>query len=210
MFDTPATKRRWYRLTPDRVILALLALEGFFLLSERFRWFAFNQWKGWTVLIAVASAGLALLLMLLWFAASLLFRWRFQFSIRSLLLLVVVVAVPCSWLGVKTKQARRQVQTVEKIVGLGGSMRYDYESSAPFAAQAEPPYPDWLRRLLGDEFFADVAGVRVANDMQVTDVGLAHLKRLLQLHWLYLYDTQTTDAGVKKLRQALPNCRVFR
>ena len=30
----------------------LLAVEGFLLLSAWFRWFAFNQHKGWTVLIA--------------------------------------------------------------------------------------------------------------------------------------------------------------
>ncbi len=94
-----AEKPRWYRITPDRAVLALLALEAFLLLSAWFRWFPFNQHKGWTVLITVAGVGAALLLMLLWFLAALLFRLRFQFSLLSLLLLAVVVAVPCSWYG---------------------------------------------------------------------------------------------------------------
>jgi beta-lactamase regulating signal transducer with metallopeptidase domain len=72
---SPASHHRWYRLTPDRLILALLAVEGFLLLSERFHWFAFNQHKGYTVLIALASVGVAMLLMLAWFGVALLFRW---------------------------------------------------------------------------------------------------------------------------------------
>ena len=54
MAETPEPNRRWFRLTPDRLMVGLLALEGFLLLSEWFRWFPFNQHKGWTVLIAMA------------------------------------------------------------------------------------------------------------------------------------------------------------
>ena len=36
----PTPPPRWYRLTPYRVAVGLLALEGFLFLSERF---AFNQ-----------------------------------------------------------------------------------------------------------------------------------------------------------------------
>ena len=92
----PACKLRWYRLTPERLLMGLLAVEGLLLLSERFRWFAFNERKGWTVLIAVAAVGLAGLCTLLWFAVALLLRRPFQFSIRSLLVLTVAVAIPCS------------------------------------------------------------------------------------------------------------------
>ena len=47
-----ASERRWFHVTPDRLILALLPVEGLLWLSERFQWFAFNEHKGWTVLIA--------------------------------------------------------------------------------------------------------------------------------------------------------------
>ena len=80
----PAPNPRWYRLTPDRFVIGLLVVECLLWLSERFQWFAFNQHKGWTVLIAVAVVGVAFLVMLLWFVVALLFRWRFQFCIRSL------------------------------------------------------------------------------------------------------------------------------
>jgi hypothetical protein len=51
-FQTP-----WYHLTPDRVVVVLLALEGILLLSKQFHWFAFNEHKGWTVLICLATVG---------------------------------------------------------------------------------------------------------------------------------------------------------
>jgi len=33
---------------------------------------------------------------------------------------------------------------------------------------------------------------------------------LTKLGWLDLADTKVTDAGVKKLQQALPNCKITR
>jgi hypothetical protein len=88
----PSRRPRWYRLTPDRLVLALLAVEALLVLSECFGWFAFNG-QTWTVLIALAAVGAILLLMFLWLIAALLFRWRFQYGLRSLLLLTVAVAV---------------------------------------------------------------------------------------------------------------------
>ncbi len=84
---------RWrFRITPDRCVVALLALEAFLLLSGWFRWFPFNQHKGWTVLITVVGVGVALLLMFSWFLAALVSRLRFRLGILALLLLAVVVA----------------------------------------------------------------------------------------------------------------------
>ena len=48
----PKPNHRWYHVTPDRVILGLLAVQVFLLLSERFQWLAFNEKKGWTLLIS--------------------------------------------------------------------------------------------------------------------------------------------------------------
>ena len=98
MIDPGQDKPRWYHLTPGRIVVGLLLVEGFLWLSERFRWFAFNEHRGWTVLIAAAAVGAALLAMLLWFAAAVVFHRRFQFSILSLMVLTVVVAVLCGWL----------------------------------------------------------------------------------------------------------------
>ena len=84
-------------------------------------WFPFNQHKGWTVLIAVASVGVFFLLMFLWFLAALVFRLRFQFGLLSLLVLTVVVALPFAWLETEMKQAREQKGVVEAIEKAGGT-----------------------------------------------------------------------------------------
>ncbi len=129
MTSATTTLRRFYP-TPAWLIFGLLVVEGLLWLSERFQWFGFNHHKGWTVLIAVAAVGVAFLLMLLWFLAACSFRWRFQFSIRSLLVLTVVVAIPCSWLGVEMKAAKRQKEVVEEIGTLGGNVYYDWDFDA--------------------------------------------------------------------------------
>ena len=138
---------RWYHLTPDRLILALLPVEALLWLSERFQWFP----KGYAVLIAGAAVGVFLLLMLLWFIAALLFGLRFQFSIRSLMLLTLVVAVLCSWLAVQRKEAREQRAVVEVIEKMGGGAAYDQY----FAGSNSGP-PVSAAKLLGDDFFSSV------------------------------------------------------
>ena len=43
---------------------------------------------------------------------------------------------------------------------------------------------------------------------RVTDAGLVHLEGLTKLEELGLYSTKVTAAAVKKLQQALPNCKI--
>ena len=45
-------------------------------------------------------------------------------------------------------------------------------------------------------------------DTQVTDAGLEYIARLQQLQDVWLEDTRVTAAGVKRLQQALPNCKI--
>jgi len=187
------TQRRWLRFTPDRLIGGLLVLEGLLLLSEHFRWFAFNQHKGWTVLIAVASVGVTMLLMLLWFVASLVLRWRFQFSIRSLLVLTVAVAILCSWLSVEMKEARKQKEAVEAIGALKGGILYDWQISG--SGKTKPTGPAWLRNVVGDDFFVSVN--TVVSNTEFTDAVLQHLEGMTQLQYLYLGHTKVTDAGLE-------------
>jgi hypothetical protein len=149
----PTPKRRLFRLTHDHFVIGLLVAECLLWLSERFRWFPFNSHAGWTVLIAVAAVGVAFLFILFWFIASLLFRCRFQFSIRSLLVLVVVVAVPSSWLGAEIRQAKREREAAAALEKLGGSV----ERWTP-ERWGTPSGPQWLRSVLGDNFFDAVWG----------------------------------------------------
>jgi hypothetical protein len=88
-------------------------------------------------------------------------------------------------------------------------MVYDYQLGLHRSqiAGAKPSGPVWLRRFIADDFLTDVARLFLGHT-QVADTGLEHLEGLGQLQWLSLRGTQVTDEGVKKLQQALPNCKI--
>jgi hypothetical protein len=204
MIDAPTPQPRWFHLTPDRAVVALLVVECLLWLSERLQLFAFNRHRGWTVLIAVACVVVAMLLMLLWFVVALIFRWQFQFSIRSLLVLVVVVAVPCSWLAVKVQQVRQQRETLEilaEIGRVGGLVGFD--PNRPLTTRLSWAFPllrhagPGLLSLLEDECVVEYVELR---GTAVTDAWLEHLKGLPHLHGLGLDGAKVTDAGLEHLR----------
>jgi hypothetical protein len=217
----------WFHLTSGKLLVVLLALEVFLLLSERFQWFSFNEKKGYTVLIAIASVGVTMMFMLLWFILALLFRWHFQFSIRSLLVLTIVVAIPCSWLAVELKWAREQKEAVEAIRKAGGGfVLYDFSyngfdisgiliffrnstvratdgtdspvTSIPVTGNG-PASPIWLWNLLGHDFFHDVTAVYVNSDK-----GLGYLDDLPRLQSLYISShtnsSDITDRGLEQIK----------
>jgi len=214
--DESRPKRRWYHITPDRLIVGLLAVEVFLLLSEWFQWFAFNEKKGWTVLIAVAAVCLVVVVMLLWLVVSLLSRLRFQFSLRSLVVLVVAVAVPLGWFGVKLREAERQRRAVEAIREMGGYVVYHDDAWGEVRPKSNRNLstPTWLRRLVGEDFCRDVVIVSFAfSDTGVRqpleqDDLLLFVQRLTKLEYLNFSSTQVTQEGIKQLQEALPNCDI--
>ncbi len=137
-------RRRWFRITPGRCVVALLALEGFLLLSQWLQWFAFNRHAIWSILIAAAAIAATMLLMFFWLLLALIFKWRFQFSIRALLLLTLVVAIACAWFVAAREQARKQREIVEEVRKAGGGVSYDYETDSPgvmIPARSHPDHP---------------------------------------------------------------------
>jgi hypothetical protein len=221
-------KFQWIGLTPDRFFIALLLAECLLLLSERLQWFGFNLHKGWTLLIAIACAGVAAILPIFFFAVTLILRRRFQFGVRSLLMLFVVIAVPSSWLEVEVREASERCKAATAIEKLGGLIWYDYQvvdgCDYPLFDRSPPSGSTWLRGLLGDDAFTSIVGVQMlgsstqATDASlkylrrfttlqtlsiqgsyITDMGLENLKELNQLQALGLIDTQITDAGLEHL-----------
>ncbi len=206
---------RWFRLTPDRVVIVLLAVECVLWLAERLPWPGlFYGHKGWPVLIALAVVGATILLMLLWFVVALLFRWRFQFGIRSLLVLAVVIAIASSWLAVRLRQIRQERRAVAAIETLNAIL-----------VRSEGFGPSWLRSLLGDDFCGasvesvDLCGYQVVDTdlntltdftqikslslrccVRVTDAGVENIAVLNQLESLSLAATRLSDAGLSHLK----------
>jgi hypothetical protein len=151
-------------------------------------------------------------------------RW-FSYSLRTLLVFVTIASAGFGWLGYKMRQAQRQKEAVEAIRKLKGTVEYDYHCDVHYGVTKvpTPPGPAWLRKLLGDDFFANVylvsfeQGVNEAQlvhlegshqlrvlglgNSQVTDAGLAHLQRLTRLKNLQTFQcTQVTDAGLVHLQ----------
>jgi len=195
-------KRRWYHITPDRLIIGLLAVEGLLLLSEWSQWFAFNEKKGYTVLIAVAAVCFVIVVMLLWLATSLLFRWRFQFSLRSLVVLVVAVAVPCCWLATIIQEAEEQKRAVEAIERAGGRIFFDNQvrdDMGRLKGEKEPPAPLWFRKLVGDDFYRDAVAVDLLCSAVDDERSVEHLKSLTKLEALTLAGTKSSDTALEHI-----------
>ena len=153
-------------------------------------------------------------------------RW-FQVRLRTLLLMVVGLSV---WLAIVNSQANRQRRAVARIKAAGGAVGYDYEIDANFNRRTDnpaPPGPDWLRNVIGVDYFSTVIfvsfptatdqslaavtdlpnlrGLELTDDLNLTDAGLACVEHLPQLEVLYIDGcSNLSDAGIKHLR-ALQN-----
>jgi hypothetical protein len=154
-------------------------------------------------------------------------RWA-QFRLRTLFVLVAIATVPCVWLSWRVQAKRRDREAISEIENLGGGVLYDWQRDrmtrlADFDdAENDAPGARWLRKLLGDDFFAAVSLVSVPVDIadaqlvhvevltglnslelhgpQLTDAGLEHLKGLKRLESLTLDNTGVTDAGLEHLK----------
>ena len=222
--DAAAPNRRWFYPTPGWLVLGSLVATGVLYLAERFRWLAFNQHKGWTVLIAVAGVVAVLSVMFVWCLAALIFRWRFQFSIRSLLVLAVAAALPLSWFADAMSKAKKQTKAVDAIRKGKGWVLYgwEFDANGPGLPNAVPHGPARLRSVLGDDFFNDVVHANLTNahvtdsdveqiaklselqmlnldDNPITDESLRYVKGLRRLQTLSLHHTNITDGGLKQI-----------
>jgi hypothetical protein len=219
---TPRPKYRWYHLTPARLFAGLLAVQVFLLLSERFKWFAFNEKKGWTVLIALGVVCVAVVVMLVWAFACLLLRRRFQFGVRSLLLFLLAVSVPLGWFAWEMQKARRQREVVKRIRDVSAPVEYDFEHYDFYKMETpkEPAEPAWLRSLLGEDFFSEVvvfgsprsfiAPGPIDNDFMkhVDDDFAKHVGELTGLRVVLLDEAPITDNGLAHLKR-LTNIRTL-
>jgi hypothetical protein len=129
-----------------------------------------------------------------------------------LLVFLLTVSIPLGWFAWEMQKARRQQKVVNRIVECGGHVTYRYEFyEEPYEipcgrwTAAEPTTPAWLRKLLGDDFLADI-GVMMAVGPDFGDAELEHVKALTNLGCIYLLKTSVTDAGLEHLKE-LTNLR---
>ena len=187
MTDAEKPPRRWFHLTPDRLVYGLLAGEGLLLAVEPFRWLP----KGWPVLIAIACVAAALLFALLWFLASLLFRWRFQFGLRSMFLLALVIAVACGWLSAEMNAAKRRAAALARLYR-GAFFDCQFDSRGEPWGFAHLPAPQWLWDTLGGNFFAEIVTIDIEDGGDVTDDDVSRLSEFPELRELDLENSKLT------------------
>lgn len=195
--DKKKSKLHWFHVTPGRLLVVLLVVEGIMLLSERLQWFAFNEKKGLTVLIATVIVGVTITIMLLWFTIALLFRRRFQFSIRSILLFTVVVAIPSSWLAVEMKSASEQKKKILAIEKLGGTVHGKYWPFLPediFIKKRPLLYENLFER----DFFTVILNVSFSG-RKIADTDLENLRDFSDLRDLCLDASNINGSGLEYL-----------
>lgn len=201
--ESSSTKRKWraFRPTPDRLVVALLAAVCLLWLADRFEWFGLEHYKGWPVLIAFAAIVTTALLLALWWIASLLFGWRFQFGICTLVMLLVIVSLAGKWfvdLRASAREQREVVASVRQLDRYYGLARYDWQFVAGNynSTASGPSAPQWLVHLLGIDFFSQVYSLSL-NRSWADDDGIARLKNLHHVRWLYLSRTLISDRGLR-------------
>ncbi|MGI8978295.1 MAG: leucine-rich repeat domain-containing protein [Pirellulaceae bacterium] len=114
------------------------------------------------------------------------------------------MTVAAIWLGYITHRAREQRTAVARIRELQGRVVYDYqyqvENSAANPLPQTPPGWPWLRHLIGDEYFQDVAMIFLDNT-PVSDADLRILCKLRGTRSISLRQGNITDEGLKSLEQ---------
>ena len=120
-------------------------------------------------------------------------RWL-QFSLRTF---VIVITLFAMWLGYISFRAREQRTAVARIKELSGRVEYDYQSEKN--PQKSPPGWPWLRRIVGDEYFQDVAAVHL-DGTKVSDADLRLICKLRRTKRLSLNRTEVSDAGLVSIR----------
>jgi hypothetical protein len=112
-------------------------------------------------------------------------RHRLRISLRVLMLLILLLGI---WLGWRVNKARAQREAVAAVREFGGWVHYDYEfkngpvsvprghaiwkpSWGTLTPGKSPSAPAWLRRMLGDEYFQEIAHVSLFVDIVK---GVAH------------------------------------
>src|SRR4051812_26930283 len=89
-------------------------------------------------------------------------RHRLRISLR---LFMVIILVTGMWMGYRVNEAKKQKEAVAAVKKYGGWVHYDWEFvNGKLAKGQTPSSPLWLRKLLGDEYFQEIAQVSLVYD----------------------------------------------
>jgi hypothetical protein len=124
-------------------------------------------------------------------------RLRFRFGMRTLLLVLTLAAV---WLGLTMQAVRTQRAAVAQLQAANGSLLYDYQSNgvASWSRTAQPLGPQWLRRLIGPEYFDKPVLASVTPHVR-SDDWVQAVNNLPTLKRLHLSGGNVTDESIQRM-----------
>lgn len=140
---------------------------------------------------------------------------RLSFNLRTSLVLVTAFAV---YLGIAVNKASQQRKAVKAIEALGGAVRYNWQHvpdcgfhQANDLAIGEPSGPEWLRRLIGDDYFQNVEMVNLAHLPPPSESEILgevqRIKCLRSLKELWLWRS-VASGTLERVRAELPGVAV--
>jgi hypothetical protein len=138
--------------------------------------------------------------------------------------LLVAMTLAAMFLGWQVLRVQRQRAAVAAVLGLGGTLHYDYQfdEQVAFVHDAQPSAPRWASDLVGEDYFAKVVAVDLSGadcrdehlvdllglpalrelnltNTPITDAGVAYLAKMTNLTSLSIADTRVSDEGVVAL-----------
>ena len=143
-------------------------------------------------------------------------RW-FQFSLRTLLIFVTLFCFVAGWFGLCLHRAAQQRQTVAELNAAGCQVRFDWfvKADGTNDDDAKPPGAEWLRNLLGSDFFDTAVAVESAfkenRSRHFGDAEIELTSKFPHLQQLTIYESSATAVGVARLAelQQLESLEVF-
>jgi hypothetical protein len=154
-------------------------------------------------------------------------RRSWKVGLRTIFILIAVIS---AWLAYHVNRAHRQQAAAIAVVQAGGQVRYDYqptfmeqtiqENMAASTGSPLPTYddhprgPEWLRRLIGDEYFQTVANVDIRGEfwkddrIQLPSSTIQKIGALPELEELMLVRTNLSDADLPTIGR-LKNLRLL-
>ncbi|WP_442485084.1 leucine-rich repeat domain-containing protein [Aeoliella sp. SH292] len=133
-------------------------------------------------------------------------RWLrslFRFRLRTLLVVMLLVSVACGYLGKHLYRKSIERPIVARIEAAGGQVGYDYQWSPSLAnhmSEADPPGPQVIRLLLGEDIFTSVETVWLSGANTNDDVK--QVCNLPALRSIWLRGNQISDNCVPALVNA--------
>jgi hypothetical protein len=119
-----------------------------------------------------------------------------RLSLRALIVLVLLLGALVGWV---VRSARVQRDAVAAIQRAGGTVDYEWDlKNLQRVPNGAPPWPKWLVRLVGVDYFGNVVAVYLPN--RCSDQELAHIGKLPRLEWLQISRGDITDRGLENMK----------